>query len=142
MTTTFTARAVINIHAPIAKVWDALTNPVIIKQYMFGTDAVSDWKVGSPIVYKGSWEGKVYEDKGVIKRLEKEKVLETSYWSSFSGLPDAPENYQLVTYEVDETNGVTTLTITQSNAATEEAKAHSEKNWHMVLSTLKALLEK
>ncbi len=46
------ARASITINAPIDKVWDALINPSKIKQYMFGTNAVSDWKEGSSIVWK------------------------------------------------------------------------------------------
>ncbi len=58
MTSTFIAQAHITISAPIATVWDALVNPEMIKQYMFGTNAVSDWKEGSPIVWKGEWEGK------------------------------------------------------------------------------------
>jgi uncharacterized protein YndB with AHSA1/START domain len=58
-----TARTSITIHAPVSGVWEALTEPELIKQYLFGTEAVSDWKVGSSIAYKRVWEGKSYEDK-------------------------------------------------------------------------------
>jgi uncharacterized protein YndB with AHSA1/START domain len=47
------ARVSINIDAPSEKVWDALITPETIKQYMFGADVVSDWREGSPIVWKG-----------------------------------------------------------------------------------------
>jgi uncharacterized protein YndB with AHSA1/START domain len=40
------AKASISINAPVGKVWDALTNPEAIKQYMFGTNVISDWKKG------------------------------------------------------------------------------------------------
>ena len=60
------AKASITVDAPLAKVWDAFVNPNIIRQYMFGTNAVSDWKEGSPIVWKGEWQGKRSEDKGII----------------------------------------------------------------------------
>jgi len=43
----FAARKSITINAPAAKVWDALINPELIKQYLFGTEAISDWEVGS-----------------------------------------------------------------------------------------------
>ena len=76
MKNTLIAKAHITISAPIAKVWDALVNPEMIKQYMFGTNAVSDWKEGSPIVWEGEWEGKPYEDKGVILQLKPERVLQ------------------------------------------------------------------
>ncbi len=60
------ARKSITIHAPPSRVWEALTNPELIKQYLFGTQAISNWKVGSQIRYKGVWEGKAYEDKGTV----------------------------------------------------------------------------
>ena len=46
------AKACVEINAPVTKVWDALTNTKLIKKYMFGTEAVSDWKEGSKIVWK------------------------------------------------------------------------------------------
>jgi uncharacterized protein YndB with AHSA1/START domain len=64
----YVAKAKTTIHAPISKVWQALVNPEIIKQYLFNTDVISDWKVGSPVTYKGEWEGKAFEDKGEILR--------------------------------------------------------------------------
>ena len=138
----FVAKSSVTIHADAAKVWDALTNPLLIKQYLFGTEAISDWKEGSSITYRGVWEGKSYEDKGVIKKVEPKKLLVSTYWSSFSGLPDLPENYHTVTYSLNETDGQTTLTITQDNIATQESADHSQSNWNSVLETLKKLLEK
>ena len=73
---TFIARAEVKIYARPGRVWEALVNPETIRRYMFGTDAVSDWKEGSPITWKGEWEGKHYEDRGVILRLEPEHVPE------------------------------------------------------------------
>ena len=84
----------VTINAPKSKVWDALTNPAQIKKYMFGTDASSDWKVGSPITFRGVWEGKPYEDKGTILEMMKEKILKYNYWSNFSGDRDEPSNYR------------------------------------------------
>jgi uncharacterized protein YndB with AHSA1/START domain len=138
----FVAKSSVTIHVDAAKVWDALTNPLLIKQYLFGTEAISDWKEGSSITYRGVWEGKSYEDKGVIKKVEQKKLLVSTYWSSFSGLPDLPENYNTVTYSLNETDGQTTLTITQDNIATQESADHSQSNWNSVLETLKELLEK
>jgi uncharacterized protein YndB with AHSA1/START domain len=136
------AKQSITIDAPASKVWDALINPEMIKQYLFGTDAISDWKVGSPITYKGSWDGKAYEDKGTVLNVVDEKLLESTYWSSMSGTSDAPENYKNVRYELIPINNGTILMITQNNNATEEEKNHSEQNWKMVLNSLKELLEK
>ena len=136
-----TATAKTTIHAPASKVWDALTKPELIKQYLFGTDVISDWKVGSPIVYKGEWEGKSFEDKGKILKLEPEKLLMSTHWSPLSGVPDTPENYHTVTYKLSEKNGGTDVTITQDNNANEEERVHSEQNWKTVLDGMKKLLE-
>src|SRR2546428_220457 len=68
------AKASTAINAPAAEVWDALVDPKKIKQFMFGTNVVSDWKKGSPIVWKGEWKGKKYEDKGVILQMERERL--------------------------------------------------------------------
>ena len=81
------------IDAPIAKVWDALINPATIKEYMFGTNVTSEWKEGSQITWKGEWQGKSYEDKGVILRLEPQRLIQYSHFSPLSGLPDTPANY-------------------------------------------------
>jgi uncharacterized protein YndB with AHSA1/START domain len=141
MKKTYIATQSIVINAPAAKVWVALVTPEMIKQYLFGTEAVSDWKVGSQIRYRGVWNGKTYEDKGTILKLVPGQVLETTYWSSMSGLADVPENYKKVTYALTSGKGGTTLTITQDNNATEEEKNHTEQNWKMVLDGLKRLVE-
>lgn len=129
------------INAPAAKVWEVLTTPSTIKLYMFGADVRSDWKVGSPITYSGSWEGKAYEDKGTILKIEPGKVLQTSYWSEVFNLPDLPENYKQVTYTLVENNGQTELTITQDNNTSEKERDRSQKNWDLVLQGIKGVAE-
>jgi uncharacterized protein YndB with AHSA1/START domain len=129
------------ISAPASKVWEALTDPGLIKQYLFGTEVITDWQVGSPITYKGQWEGRPYEDKGTVLQSEPGKLLVSTFWSSLSGAPDTPENYQTVRYELSPERSGTRLTIIQDNNASKEEAAHSEQNWQMVLSGIKKLLE-
>ena len=142
MKNNITGRASIMIDASTVKVWEALTTPSIIKQYFFGTNAISDWNVGSPLIFKGEWEGKKYEDKGTILEKVPLKLFRYTYWSSMSGIEDKPENYVTVTYELEEQDDQTLLTITQENIPDEKTRQHSEQNWNKVLSDLKQLLEK
>ena len=142
MENNFIAKASTTINAPASKVWAALTNPEMIKQYLFGTEAKSDWKVGSPITYTGVWEGKTYEDKGMILEIVPEKLMVYTYWSSMSGTSDSPENYQKLTNELVEADGKTMLTITQENAKDQNSADHSGENWKMVLAKLKEVVEK
>jgi uncharacterized protein YndB with AHSA1/START domain len=136
------AKTSITINAPGTKVWEALVKPEMIKQYMFGTNVVSSWKEGSPIVWKGEWQGKAYEDKGIILRLEQERMIQYSHFSPLSGLPDTPENYHVVTIELSDKGAHTLLSLSQDNNSSEEAREHSEKNWGMMLANIKKLLEK
>jgi uncharacterized protein YndB with AHSA1/START domain len=131
------------VNAPRAKVWDALTNPAKVAQYMHGTNLSTDWRVGSPIIWRGEWKGHSYVDKGTVLAFEPERLLATTHWSPMGGTADAPENYHTVTYELAEEGGRTTLTLTQDNNATQaEADAMAEKNWGPVLQGLKATAEK
>ncbi|MEA2715438.1 MAG: hypothetical protein QOG91_466 [Candidatus Parcubacteria bacterium] len=142
MTNGLIAKQSVTIDAPISAVWDALINPKMIKQYLFGTETVSDWKEGGSIIFKGEWEGKKYEDKGQIIKCKPEKLLQYTHWSNLSGKADRPENYNTVTIELSHENGQTHLALTQDNNADEEARKHSEGIWNAVLGNLKALVEK
>src|SRR5690349_17634247 len=141
MSKTAIAKASTTINAPASKVWDALTKPELIKQYMFGTDVTTDWKVGSPITYKGEWKGKPYEDKGKVLEIETGKRLVSTFWSALAGLPDKPENYKTIGYELAPAGHATKLTITQDNNASQEEADHSAENWKSVLDGIKKLLE-
>jgi uncharacterized protein YndB with AHSA1/START domain len=103
---------------------------------------VTDWKVGSPIVWKGTWEGKSYEDKGVILRFEPETLFECTHFSPLSGQPDSPENYHTLTYELSEDEGTTKLSLSQDGNKTEDEKVHSQQMWESMLEGVKKLVEK
>lgn len=129
------------IEAEPEAVWKALTTPSLIKKYLMGTNVTTDWKEGSPITYDGEYEGKKYHDKGVIKKIMPEELLQSTYWSSMSGKEDKPENYNLVTYKLTPRDFETKLTLTQDNILSEKEKEHAEANWKAVLRRLKEVVE-
>ncbi len=131
-----------SISASKEKVWEALTKPELIKKYFFGTDAVTDWKVGSPVFFRGVWEGRAYEDKGTVLEHEPLKKLRYNYWSSFSTKPDVPENYANITYLLEEKDGKTIFAVVQDSIDNEELLKHSEDNWTMVINGMTELVEK
>jgi uncharacterized protein YndB with AHSA1/START domain len=136
------ARASIVVRAPIDVVWGALVTPESIREYMFGTTVVSDWKEGSPIVWSGEWQGKAYEDKGVILQITPQRTLRYSHFSPLSGLPDRPENYHTVAVELSGEGSQTRVSLSQDNNPTAEARDHSAANWEMMLGALKKFLER
>ncbi len=135
------AKASTNINAPRSDIWDALVTPESIKRYMFGTDVTSKFYEGSPIVWRGEWQGKVYEDKGKVLKVDPGRVLQFSHYSPLSGLPDRPDSYHVVTIELIDKGGEVKVVLTQDKNLTEEARQHSEKNWQLVLNALKELVE-
>ena len=128
------------IHAPVEKVWAALTEAQWVKQYFFGTELVTTWQVGSPIVFQGAWEGQTYKDQGTVIEYEDRKRLAFSYLSSWSGLEDQPENYLWVCYELEAQGPDTVVTIHQTNYDAEKA-AHSAQNWKQLMEAMAALIE-
>jgi uncharacterized protein YndB with AHSA1/START domain len=138
----------ISLKASASKVWDALTNPSQTKKYMFGCEALSDWKVGSPLVWKGNFNGvELVAVKGVINRIQPEKFLAYTTIDPNSQIPDLPENYLTVTYELAEKNGQTILTVTQGDYRTvaEGDKRYQETvaggGWSPVLEEIRKLVE-
>ncbi|MFT3699190.1 MAG: SRPBCC domain-containing protein [Kofleriaceae bacterium] len=137
-----TATTKITIHASKDQVWKALTTPELIKQYMMGADVHTDWNVGSPLTYTGEYKGKKFEEKGTIKKIEPGKTLAATHFSSMSGKPDVPENYALVTWELEPKGDDTVLSVSQDNIDSDKGVEQSKQNWTGVLSTLKKVVEK
>ena len=129
------------IHAPVSKVWQALTDPALIKQYLFNTNTVTDWKKGSDITWSGVHEGKSYQDKGTIVDIIPERKLHTTHYSPLSGKEDKQENYHNVIYELETGGEQTIITLTQDNVTNEKELEHVHGNWDMILEGMKKLLE-
>ena len=94
------SKSSIDISASSPKIWEALVKPEIAKEYFFGAEIVTDWKVGSPITFKGEFNGNKYEEKGVLLNVEPNAQLQYSHWSNFDGLPDESENYRTWTFDI------------------------------------------
>lgn len=142
MSVNFISKATVVIDAPAAKVWQALTSPDVIREYMFGTRVETDWKIGSSIYWRGQHQGQAYEDKGTILQVLPEKLLQHTYHSSMSGIEDQPENYFNLIYELEEVDNQTTVTLTTSNLPDENSVQHIEQNWKEVLMKLKEVVER
>ncbi len=139
----------IQINASTEKVWDALVNPEKTKIYMFGCETVSDWKVGSPLLWRGNHEGKeMVFVKGFILEIKLGQLLKYSVIDPFASYPDIPENHLNVTYQLTSQKGITTLTVTQhgfENVADGEKRFKDVSNngdgWNPILIEIKKLVE-
>jgi len=132
----------IEIKRDVETVWNALTDPELIRQYLSNTRVATDWEVGSPISFMGDHEGKAYHDKGTILVSEAPKTLKYTFWNSLAGKEDVYDNYTHVLYQLKRLGEDSTeLTITNEKLENEEQKQHMEESWTKVLQDLKKLLE-
>jgi uncharacterized protein YndB with AHSA1/START domain len=139
----------IQIAASAAKVWDALTNPSETKKYMFGCETVSDWAIGSPLLWQAEYEGQLMVFvKGHVLAIIPNKLLVYSVFDPNSTMDDIPENYLNVTYKLTETNGATLLTVTQGDYSTVaegarrfEESSNGGEGWNPILVLIKSQVE-
>jgi uncharacterized protein YndB with AHSA1/START domain len=140
--TQVTAQVSKHVDAPPAEVWKAITDPAKLKRFFFGAEIESGWKPGDPIRWRGEFKGKPYEDKGEIREAVPGERLSFSHYSPLSGVPDKPENYHLVVFDLAPEGKGAKVTLTQSNLdgsvkpSDREHRAEYEKNWQTPLDGL------
>ena len=141
MNKNLTAEATTTIAAGRGLVWDALVTPDAIKHYMFGAEVESDWEPGSPITWKGEFNGRPFEDKGEILEIEPERLLQYSHFSPLTGKEDRAENYHTVTIQLSGSGDESVVSLAQDNNADDDERRESEKNWNTMLEGLKKYVE-
>ena len=143
MAETFQADASVELDAPPDRVWQVRVEPDLVARYMHGTSLETDWQVGGPVVWRGEWQGRDYEDKGEVGAVEPPRRLAVTHWSPLTGEPDTPENYHHVTYDIEPLGeDRTRLTLTHGNSPSQEAaEAMIENGWRPMLQSLKEVAE-
>ena len=96
------ATSTITIDASRDRVWAVLTDPEAAREFMFDTELETDWSVGGPIRWRGSWKGTPYEDHGVVLEFEPGRRLVNTHFSPLSGEDDSPENYHTLTWTLED----------------------------------------
>lgn len=129
------------IDAPAEKIWQVLTDPVLVKQYLYGTTMTVEPRAGGTIRFTGAWEGKEYVDKGTVLGYRTNEHFAYSYHSSFSPLPDLPENYATVAFTIVPQSSGCLLLLEQRGFPDEAAYAHSLENWRSIMLEMKKLAE-
>lgn len=134
---TFTYKKSITINAPITKVWQVLTDPILIPKFYFGMDWKTDWKKGSNIVFSGDYDHQKFEDKGNILDIEKERFILFNYFNPEWGDEDIPENYKIMRFELEDKNDKTIFSVFEYNFIEEHLFASVEVKWNSVLYVVK-----
>lgn len=124
----------------IETVWKALTTSEYTKKYLFNCAVKSDWKPGSLIEWSSNFQGYEAYQKGTILVIQPHhKLVYTTFDPNF-GLPDLPENYLTVTYDLKTVPDGTELRITTSGFNQDQQRyEHAAAGWDMVLENLTKL---
>jgi uncharacterized protein YndB with AHSA1/START domain len=137
-----TTDSVVKIVAPRRKVWLALTVPDLVKQWQYGSDLLTTWEVGTPIIFRNEWNGQVFEQKGSVLEFSPDSRLRYSLFFPRPDLQDVKEQSFFMTYELSEREGVTSLLVRQEDPRPSPPDAPTgDDEGPDVLSSLKALVE-
>ena len=132
----------LTMEAPAANVWAALTKPVLVKRWQYGSDLLTDWRVGSDIRFHSEWQGQVYEQWGKVLEVVPHERIRYSLFAPQPGLEDRPENYFVMTYTLDAQDDATTLTMEMDdNRPGAHGNEAADDGGDAVLAALKATAE-
>jgi uncharacterized protein YndB with AHSA1/START domain len=137
-----TTESVVKIRAPASKVWLALTAPDLVKQWQYGSDLLTTWKRGTPIIFRNEWNGQVFEQKGTVLEFAPESHLKYSLFFPRPDVQDIPQNHFFMTYELTESDGITSVVFRQEDPRPSQPDASSGgEEGPDVLASLKELVE-
>jgi uncharacterized protein YndB with AHSA1/START domain len=120
------------------KLWQALTDGSLTRQYWSGRRVESDWTVGAPVTF---WfDGKV-SDSGKVLECDPPRRLSYSFHVEFvEALRSEPPSR--VTFEIEKRDAQVKLTVTHDEFEPgSKVFAAISGGWPVILSSLKSLLE-
>ncbi len=133
----------IEINATRARVWDTLTDPHLIQQWMLDTplEFLTEWREEGDVLIRGDLHGFPFENRGKMLRFEPFRNLEYTHWSTLSLVPDIPEGYSVLHFELLAQDDHTILILTIRDFLTFEIFKHLQFYWNTALHLLKEVAE-
>jgi uncharacterized protein YndB with AHSA1/START domain len=131
----------VTLNAPIQKVWDALTMPEQVKLWQFGSDLITNWKVGSSIEFITEWQGTTFKQWDTILEIRHHELIRYSLFAPRPDLEDKPENYFIMNYILSSHNEKTVLNILQEDNRPNAMQEAPQGEENPILQSLKKLVE-
>ena len=136
----FSISADVVIKAGPHDVWAVLTDARRLGDLFWGSTVEGDFAPGSLITWKGTWGGKPFEDRGRVRRAERDSRLEYSHWTvSSESIKESDPN--LLSWDLRPEGQRTRVTFRHDNIATKEMRDQSEPMWRQLLDRLKQAVE-
>jgi DNA-binding transcriptional ArsR family regulator/uncharacterized protein YndB with AHSA1/START domain len=130
---------VVHIRTTPERLWEALTNPEQTRQYYYGTEVVSDFRVGSPLEYHRIGPDGTRESVIVGKVLEADAPRRLVHTFAFTMVEDESTR---VTYELEPMGHLVKLTLIHEGFDGEtETYKMVRTGWTPIVDGLKTYLE-
>jgi uncharacterized protein YndB with AHSA1/START domain len=136
----------IEINAPAAKIFAALTEPDQLARWWGSDDAYRCTKMERELRVGGRWrttgngcDGGEFSVGGVYRIVDPPRLLEYT-WEPSWGTPHDVET--IVRFELEERDGVTRLRLTHRGFSTIASRDEHDKAWTQVLGWLTAFVER
>ena len=129
----------IYIRATPERIWQAITDSELVKRYYFGSVIDSEFRPGSPIVYKQPDTGRIDITGDVVEADPPRRLVHTFKvaWD-----PDVDDPPTRVTWEITPMGGACKVSVTHDGFADEnETFRQTKDGWPLILSGLKTVLE-
>lgn len=125
------------IRAAPQRIWEALTQSELTRQFFFGRAVESDWRTGSP--WRMLQPDGSPDVSGEVLESDPPRRLKLSWRVDWAGQLEPA----IVTYEIEQVGDVAKLTLTQHTpgAAPRKYVKAGEQGWAIIMSSLKSLLE-
>jgi uncharacterized protein YndB with AHSA1/START domain len=135
------ARACVVVGASRRAVWDALLTPATITKIMPVSEVVSEWRLGEPFEWTFDMNGTRLSVRGLVHRMEPERLFEYEYVDPHSMEFLHVENVHQVTIELSDEAGCTRVAVVQDANVTKATHLHAEGGWRLALNNLKSVVE-
>jgi len=123
-------------------VFEMLTNSDEIIKYYPLNEVISEWKVGSEVLYKGEVNNNKFTDYGVINVISRPIQYMYTYWSDNHGTENTPENQITISYNLTNIENGTKLELTQTNLRSKELfEMMNLTVWPYLLNSMKTYIE-
>jgi len=133
-----TNTSAIIINASTQKVFNALTNPALIKLWQYGRVVTTNWKPGSEIKFRTEGGGNVLEQWGTVLEMKPDELIKYNLFTPAPGLEDHIANYFVTSYILTNAHGQTRVEIIQED---NRPNAFPPGTLMPILASLKATAE-
>lgn len=129
------------------------STPIHVWNILTGSDTISNWLLdaavqvemeafeGGKMTFKGQLNGHDFTDKCIITAFDPGHTFHYNYWNELTALPDHPDNYNHIHFDLQVQNEMTLLTLTHSNLKTYEQWGHVNFYWNATLLVIKSMCE-